>query len=891
MKRLSIILTSLCVLAVGCQEFDDSEIWSDLDDLKTRITALEKLCKDMNADIENLNALVKALQTRDYITDVTPVVGADGIISGYIISFAINAPITICHGQDGEDGQDGADGSDGLDVSAPKICVMLDYTDGTYYWTIDGEWLKDEDGKKIKAYDQDAPEPKDGVTPQLKIEDEIWYVSYDNGGSWIPWGKATGEQGSQGETGVQGPQGEKGESGDSVFAAVDYTSDPDYVTFTLSDGTQLRIPTWFSFEALKQMCETMNMNLVALQTIVTALEDRDYITDIKALYDGTTEIGYTLTFSRSGNVTIFHGSNGLNGDDGSDGKDGVTPVIGVRQDIDGVYYWTVNGEWLLDDSGEKARASAKDGMDGDDSSPGEDGEDGVDGKDGLTPQLKIEAGKWWVSYDEGNSWIEFGPATGEQGEQGDRGERGEHGDPIFSSVTQDEKYVYLFLSDGSQIALPKCPPCPVTVTVEEVGESTAVFDIEIHRHSLDLKVTLYLSTSPDMTVYNTYGISLTDFGRDHWSYIFTGLSSWTAYYYFVEVRCEGKTYFSEVGSFFTNPYAGAVSLSDTGTANSYIVSEKGTYCISAVKGNGNESVGPIASAEVLWETFGTNATPHKGDLIKSSVYNDGKIYFQTSDTYREGNAVIAAKDASGTILWSWHIWLTDQPKEQVYYNDAGIFMDRNLGATSATPGDVGALGLMYQWGRKDPFLCSSSIGGSVEAKSTITWPSSVASDSSTGTIQYVTEHPTTFVKDDYDWLHSSDYNAGNPRWTTSESPKSVYDPCPAGWRVPDGGSQGGWCKALGSSSSYYDSYNSSKHGIDFSGRFGASSTLWYPASGVRERVDGSLGYVAVHGLYWSASSASRTKAYRLYFHKYSYVNASESDPCSYGYAIRCCREE
>ena len=90
----------------------------------------------------------------------------------------------------------------------------------------------------------------------------------------------------------------------------------------------------------------------------------------------------------------------------------------------------------------------------------------------------------------------------------------------------------------------------------------------------------------------------------------------------------------------------------------------------------------------------------------------------------------------------------------MYYNNAGTMMDRNLGVTSATPGDVGALGLLYQWGRKDPFLGSSSISSNIEAASTITWPSAVSSDSSNGTTEYAIANPTTFIiynSSNYDW--------------------------------------------------------------------------------------------------------------------------------------------
>ena len=336
----------------------------------------------------------------------------------------------------------------------------------------------------------------------------------------------------------------------------------------------------------------------------------------------------------------------------------------------------------------------------------------------------------------------------------------------------------------------------------------------------------------------------------------------------------------------------AVNLSEEGTANSYIVSQKGTYKFSTVKGNSSESVGAVVSAEVLWETFGTNVTPNVGDLVKNAVYSDGYITFQTADTFIEGNAVIAAKDASGNILWSWHIWLTDQPQEQVYFNNAGTMMDRNLGATSATPGDVGALGLLYQWGRKDPFLGSSSISNSVEAKSTLTWPSLVSSDSSNGTIEYATTYPTTFIiynGSNYDWYYTGSSSTDNTRWTTSETSKSIYDPCPAGWRVPDGGSNGVWSKAKGSSSHFSTTYNSTKEGMDFSGKFGSASTIWYPASGYRHGGGGSLNYVGDGGFYWSASPYNGS-AYSLFFSNGGGVYPSSFSDRADGQSVRCLQE-
>ena len=133
-----------------------------------------------------------------------------------------------------------------------------------------------------------------------------------------------------------------------------------------------------------------------------------------------------------------------------------------------------------------------------------------------------------------------------------------------------------------------------------------------------------------------------------------------------------------------------IYLAQNSTANCYIVSHSGTYTFPTVMGNSNESVGIVATADVLWECLGTDEPPVVGDLIEEASFSDGFIRFVVPVDFKKGNAVIAARDASGTILWSWHIWMTDQPQEQVYKNNAGTMMDRNLGATSATKGDVGA---------------------------------------------------------------------------------------------------------------------------------------------------------------------------------------------------------
>lgn len=339
-------------------------------------------------------------------------------------------------------------------------------------------------------------------------------------------------------------------------------------------------------------------------------------------------------------------------------------------------------------------------------------------------------------------------------------------------------------------------------------------------------------------------------------------------------------------------FSSATDLSSDESANSYIVSSVGAYKFKTTKGNSTESVGNVSSCEVLWETFGTSTAPKPGDLIVLAQYEAGNIHFFSSSN--KGNAVIAAKDESGNILWSWHIWMTDEPQEQVYNNNAGTMMDRNLGATSATPGDVGALGLLYQWGRKDPFLGSSSISSNTEAMSTITWPSAVESNNSTGTIDYATANPTTFITyngKNHDWYYTGDSSTDDTRWQSS---KTIYDPCPAGWRVPDGGGSGVWATAFGTSSGWTTASNwdSTNLGMDFSNTdktLGSSEPIWYPASGYRDYRKWSISDVGSYGIYWSVSPYDRG-AYRLGFSVNGGVDPAYNSYRAYGQSVRCLQE-
>ncbi len=193
-------------------------------------------------------------------------------------------------------------------------------------------------------------------------------------------------------------------------------------------------------------------------------------------------------------------------------------------------------------------------------------------------------------------------------------------------------------------------------------------------------------------------------------------------------------------------------LSCGGTANCYIASEAGRYRFDAtVIGNGPEgiiagsphksaSIVP-ASAEISWQ--------QPDVLIDNVVLDvDGGVSFSLSD--QRGNGVIAVRDAEGKILWSWHIWAADDLTAVAMPNGL-VAADRNLGAASTAEE-----GLFYQWGRKDPLYRQPVTG-------------------KCSTIAAAFSSPEIFFTD---WSSV----AADNLWS-AEAPKSIYDPCPAGWRV------------------------------------------------------------------------------------------------------------
>ena len=170
------------------------------------------------------------------------------------------------------------------------------------------------------------------------------------------------------------------------------------------DDTELRDKVKDLEDRVAKLESAVNTNTQSIQALVEASKGSDAVTGFSELTDKS---GYLITFASGRSITLYHGK---------DGRNGSTPAIGVKADTDGVYYWTVDGEWLLS-GGKKVKA---------------------EGEDAVTPKFKIEDDNWLVSQDGGKTWTNLGKAKEKD---------------IFKSVSLDGGFVSVVLADGTSFRL------------------------------------------------------------------------------------------------------------------------------------------------------------------------------------------------------------------------------------------------------------------------------------------------------------------------------------------------------------------------------------------------------------------------------------------------------
>ena len=340
-----------------------------------------------------------------------------------------------------------------------------------------------------------------------------------------------------------------------------------------------------------------------------------------------------------------------------------------------------------------------------------------------------------------------------------------------------------------------------------------------------------------------------------------------------------------------------------GNANCFMVAPGSTvrFPLNRPIAQGTAASNAIFTVEKLWD----DAT--SGALSDISISGTGSnAYVRLTAGTTSGNAVIAAK-VNGIIVWSYHIWVVNYDPNiggtftnTLNTNNNGkhfIFMDRNLGATEAAISLAGR-GLMYQWGRKDPFPGGktgtagysqlSKFKGMVGSGSTA--KSVVSSSANAGAISESIKNPTTFYSYKnttyYDWLPVRDDKMWGHGNTTA---KSVYDPCPIGWRIPSFNVAANVFPSNETQSPWYGVINPNTWtiGSDTGGISNWGTNALYPAAGFRSNDNGSYG-VEVNG-YWSASPYSSSEYYGtyLYFHNAGSVAVRGNLQRSIALSVRC----
>ncbi len=402
-----------------------------------------------------------------------------------------------------------------------------------------------------------------------------------------------------------------------------------------------------------------------------------------------------------------------------------------------------------------------------------------------------------------------------------------------------------------------------------------------------------------------------------------GLTAATEYVFYA-YAADADSRSETVSKEFRTSDPSAVDLSAAATANCYVVTEPGTYSFKAdVRGNGVSSnlddaskhfdgtitIGDGYTADWLWASA--------EGLVSGVVLDKGSATIRFNAAATKGNAVIALFDGS-EIVWSWHIWLTDDPATTLIAgSDAKYrFLDRNVGATSTAVDDAASFGFFYQWGRKDPFIAASAVvnpeGSAIPdgdpfqtalegayvinpayASSWAVVENTDAAIAAGQSVDYAAAHPMTFIA-----YATQVGSSGVGAWVNDDNvqyaelwgydfqnktnQKTMFDPCPPGYKVP------AWYQEVMA--------DADKTTLTVVGEYQSRTYNggYWPAQGYRTR-DGKLSNVGRYGYYWSACAfnhgypAQNFKGYMLYWYS-RLVSGNNMQDEAIGGNVRCIKE-
>lgn len=408
MKR--IFLWIIAGLTVICSAGCNNDYVRRIEELNAKADSLKEMCDRLNSSLSSVSRIIRAIDENDLITGVEEI-KEDGEVIGYRINFESGSPITVCNGAKG---------------LVPYVGTKQD-SDGSIYWTIcygkngSVDWLLNDQGEKVLAV---------GEIPYLDVKDNKWRYTID-GKNWVELGPS------------------KGEDADSMFSRVVSNKDSLYVVFKLTDGNELRIPKKEAYEQLLDSVELANEQIRAQRLVLESMFDGAvYIVSLEEQSKDNVKTGVKVSLSNDSSFVIRDWV-----------KSPVPVVLAEKDTADNVYYWTCRYAdeafvWLTDSEGNRIRAV---------------------GSMGEIPVVSIRKESdgnyyWYVTWSGEGSFV-----TDTEGRKINVATGGAFAADslqydFFKSVSYDDDSLELVLKDGTRVRMMR--QFAVTLTSDALSEKT-----------------------------------------------------------------------------------------------------------------------------------------------------------------------------------------------------------------------------------------------------------------------------------------------------------------------------------------------------------------------------------------------------------------------------------
>ena len=690
-------------------------------------------------------------------------------------------------------------------------------------------------------------------------------------------------------------------------------------------------------EKLEKWCDTANGQITSLQGLITALQGNDYVTGVTPVMEGTTEVGYTISFTKSQPITIMHGKDGANG---------VTPIIGVAKHTDGLYYWTIQtgsdaATWMKDADDNMIPTTGKDGT------VGQKPVISIE-KDGDRYYWKVDGE--WLKDASGNKV----PATGDKGDTGaagSNGAQGDKGDSFFKSVTPDaaKGTVVIKLANDTEFTLPMLS---TTVSFE------AYTPLQIAATGTETDVKVILLASLKKADFAAIKADITNVAGTNSTATRTAAEKWTVALIAPTFKAdgtldaqpkvtvtvpssalEGETALLEVtlvdtkGNKSTSTrvlyYSNQVAVTGVALDNATLTVKAGktgtlTATIAPADASNQTVTWTSSDKTVATVTAGTVTGVKAGTATITATTEDGGFTATCAVTVKNIDVeTITLTDATVSIGDKKTLTATIAPTDATIQTVTWSSSNTAIATINATTGEVTAVA------KGETTITATSTSNTtvtatckvtVEEKPSITWAEGnlVANGANGAKVGTATDSglffqfgsligwsetgsPTIAVKPanfngKEGWAETGKIwqgTEGTVPFTVAGSGSAdekagVGDPCRYylgdTWRLP---TKDEYVTLFGN-----NGYSSGAWSWNATSKSATNSTLnlAFPASGYRSNYDGSVSYVGAYGSFWSASPYNASYGYSLIFNS-SVVNPSNSYNRAYGLPVRCVQEK